>query len=105
MPTLTILPHLFASEGLILTFKPGHRTLIDSTFYNHYCLGDTAEQISKTIDGLRAKGIAGVILSYAKEVTPAEATEGTEFGDIRTWLDGNMRGIGHARPGDYIALK
>ncbi|RPA87607.1 FAD-linked oxidoreductase [Ascobolus immersus RN42] len=81
------------------------KTLIDSTFYNHYCLGDTAEQISRTIDGLRQKGIAGVILSYAKEVTPAEATESTEFNDIQTWVKGNMRGIGHARPGDYIALK
>lgn len=81
------------------------RNLIDSTFYTHYCLGDTAEQISKTIDGLREKGLAGVILSYAKEVTPAEATESTEFDDIQTWVQGNMRGISHARPGDYIALK
>lgn len=58
--------------------------------------------------GLRQRGIAGVILAYAREVelggdTAPSAAE--EAAQVRQWLEGTKRTLEYTPPGDFVAVK
>ena len=83
--------------------NPALRALLWESFYKQFCAGETAEQVSRTCDGLRQQGYSGVILEYALEVL--KDTESHESEDVATWKQGMLDTVDMAADGDLVGLK
>jgi len=55
---------------------------------------------------LRDRGIAGVIISYAREVEKGGVTtEAEEAKQVKLWLDGTKKTVEYTPKGDFVAVK
>lgn len=83
------------------------RWILDETFYKQFCGGSNAQEIRETVDGLKALGIKGVILTYAKEVDVGNAAgkASVEEEEIRQWREGSLKAVEFATDKDFVALK
>jgi proline dehydrogenase len=114
---MSILAH---SKSPILSpdTNPLLRHFLKKTFYKQFCAGENAGEITQTIDGLKTLGFKGVILNYAREVSPDEeieqklaSTKGTEADEackqeeIIPWANGTMQTVKLVTPDDYVAVK
>ncbi|KAH8681823.1 FAD-linked oxidoreductase-like protein [Xylariales sp. PMI_506] len=98
--------------------NPVLRWFLKKTFYSQFCAGENANEVRKTVDGLRRIGFTGVILGYAREVVLSESQtknltacdQGAEkdecvANEISPWAAGTMETVRLAQPGDFVALK
>ena len=77
---------------------------LKKTFYQHFCAGETPQEVQKTVKGLRAIGYSGVILTYGRE----NLEEGDRLGEnaeIEAWKTGTVGTVKLAEVGDMVALR
>ncbi|KAF8540458.1 FAD-linked oxidoreductase-like protein, partial [Trichophaea hybrida] len=85
---------------------PPLKWAVDKTFYAHFCAGSTPEQIQSTITTLRTLGYLGIILAYAREVSPSSSSStSSNTAEISQWLTGTLQTISLTSPGDFVAIK
>ncbi|KAF3171106.1 proline dehydrogenase [Orbilia oligospora] len=106
-----LLTKLLLTYTTFLTSNPIPRFFLKHTFYNHFCAGNTPNEIQSTLTRLKSWGFRGIILAYAKEVeVPAKLSrenisqEHLEF-DIKTWKDATVKTIEYAEPNSFVAVK
>jgi proline dehydrogenase len=98
--------------------NPLLRFFLKKTFYAQFCAGENPLEVRRTIESLKAIGLSGVILGYAKEVVLTEAqmkdlascstgavAEDCVRTEITPWANGTMETVRLASPGDFVALK
>lgn len=82
---------------------------IRSIFYKTFCIGVDKDDIAKNLKGLRALGINGVILAFARETKfdygSSCETLTPEDPQMREWVDLNLQTIDNLGKGDYLALR
>ncbi|KAH6892954.1 FAD-linked oxidoreductase-like protein [Thelonectria olida] len=82
---------------------------VDQTFYKTFCIGSEKQRIEKNIGSLRAMGLDGIVLAFAREsklgnniqtanLTPADPS-------LREWVDMNLETIDCLTGADYLALR
>ena len=90
--------------------------MLKKTFYAQFCAGETREEVGRTVDALKGRGFAGVILGYAREVVmrhdgadraPDEMvkSEREVAAEIEVWKKGTLDTVEMAEKGDFVALK
>ncbi|KAF8419917.1 FAD-linked oxidoreductase-like protein [Tirmania nivea] len=76
------------------------------TFYKHFCAGRNEKEIGAVVADLRDRGLAGVILSYAREAEKVEKiTEAEEAKQVDLWLEGTKKTVDYTPKGDFVAVK
>lgn len=115
--TLSLLSFLVKSRSKFLfnvDKNPVLYTILRKTFYDHFCAGETAEETRACVKKLRAMGMRGVILTYAKETvfdhlhqpsTGHGVVASSHDQAVEDWRLGVMKTIGMVGPGDYLAIK
>ncbi|KAF3934190.1 hypothetical protein ABW20_dc0106027 [Dactylellina cionopaga] len=93
-----------------LTTNPITRYLLQHTFYDHFCAGNTQGEIQTTLSRLKSWGFQSIILAYAKEVEVtdkaiATATKESTEADIASWKLGTLKTIEYAEPSSFVAIK
>ena len=85
------------------------RWVFMKTFYRTFCVGPTERDVSIRLSDIRALGISGVVLGYAREAPGSEVQGSSKLtGDdrqLQEWVAGNLETVALVRPGDCIALK
>lgn len=113
---MSILAH---SQSPILSpdTNPLLRYFLKKTFYKQFCAGENAGEINQTIAGLRGLGFRGVILNYAREVSPddkekkvayakgLDAEEASKQDEIIPWAKGTMETVRLVTSEDFVAVK
>lgn len=89
--------------------------LLKRTVYSQFCAGETAVEVSQTIDRLKQLGYQGVMLGYAREVCMGsqalkalgEKASQAELNatEIATWAEGTLSTLRMAQPGDFVSVK
>lgn len=100
--------------------------ILKRTFYNHFCAGENAAEVTSTIRSIKDIGFKGVILTYAREVVVDERTkqerglglqatsedgsddqlaEKEKFAEIEAWRSGVSETLEMVSEGDFLALK
>lgn len=116
--TLNTLSFLVKSKSKFLfnvDKNPVLYTILKKTFYDHFCTGENAEEVRACVKKLRAMGMRGVILTYAKETLFDhfhQPASGQVIGQVEShdqavedWRSGVMNTLGMVGPGDYLAIK
>ena len=98
--------------------NPLLKMFLKKTFYAQYCAGENAEEVRRTVEGLKRIGFTGVILGYAREVVLSEAqtrdlaacadgssAEECVRDEVIPWATGTMETVRLAQPGDFVAIK
>ncbi|KAI5308085.1 proline dehydrogenase, partial [Ascosphaera atra] len=103
--------------------NPILRYLLGRTVYDQFCAGAKQAEIQQTIQGLKDKGFAGVVLGFAREVVmaedeaeemnkgAAEAGAGNrretakDIREITAWKDCQMSTIELAGEGNFVNVK
>jgi len=58
------------------------------------------------VTDLRDRGVAGVILAYAREVEKGgKTTEAEEAQQVKLWLEGTKKTVEYTPRGDFVAVK
>ena len=126
-PSLAALSFLANSHSPFLNpdRNPILRTLLKSTFYAHFCAGETPTEVSRTITSLKSMGYKGVMLCYAREVVldasaaaalesshkqPASTTslldsQAAIENEILPWTNGTLATVSLVPAGGFVALK
>lgn len=114
---LRLLSRIAKSESVVLNpdRNPLLRHLLRTTFYAHFCAGESESEIKGVLAGLKRIGYDGVILTYAKETVPHRAgthrlmtrcsEEINARDEVETWERGSLKTIDLADKGDFVALK
>ncbi|OAR03494.1 hypothetical protein LLEC1_07047 [Akanthomyces lecanii] len=124
--TVSSSPKLLAISLVLLRFlahsktrflNPDHnlflKYILNNVLYKQFCAGENAEEVEKTLAGVKKIGFTGAILAYAKEA-PNEDTDDPEMSldprekaerDISTWLENSLETVQLSTPGDFVALK
>jgi hypothetical protein len=117
-PSMSLLS-FFSRQSPTSLFNADRNPLIHSilkkTFYEHFCAGENAAEVRKTVGNVKGMGFAGVILGYARETVKNEEApeanstkEPVDTGhdvELEAWKDGNLRTIQLASEGDFVAMK
>ncbi|KAF5865259.1 proline dehydrogenase [Aspergillus alliaceus] len=107
--TLSLLAHPRVSL-LDVNKNPILRGILKETFYNHFCAGENAAEVTGTIGRIKHMGFTGVILTYAREIvvdaspqhannpTTAEKnskehTETRKSSEIEAWRQGVLETV------------
>lgn len=61
--------------------------LVKSTFFKHFCAGETAQGIRPRVERLRKAGVGG-ILDYAAEADVQQMQEGSQAGTTQAYTEG-----------------
>lgn len=119
-PSLKIMSVLANSNSPILNpdRNPILHWFLKKTFYAHFCAGENAREVLKTVNALKKSGFKGVILGYAKEVVLNEkASTALRLGgnsavsksqieqEILPWKKGTLETVSMTEPGDFVAVK
>lgn len=113
--SLRLLSNLANTQSRLLSIDHNRllRHLLKSTFYVHFCAGETPKEVENAVSSLKRIGYHGIILAYAKEV----AGEGggklvsgynddkSAAVDVETWKRGNLATIKLVKEGDFVAVK
>lgn len=69
---LRLFPRLASSESVFVS--PDRNLillyLLKNTFYAHFCAGKSPPEVMLVVAGLKQLGFSGVILTYAKKISP-----------------------------------
>ncbi|KAI0975086.1 proline oxidase [Xylaria arbuscula] len=127
-------PYLLGPSLSILTFlaKPNRSFLfsidrnplihwvVKRTFYDHFCIGENAEEAMKNMKKMHEFGISGILLTYAKETTfdhksksehvPGSIVERDDTveqkcEEIEAWRKGTLQTVHMTGDGDQVAIK
>ncbi|KZF23874.1 Metallo-dependent phosphatase [Xylona heveae TC161] len=121
----------FSTKSSALT-KPSHprlslldvnknpllRGFLKTTFYNHFCAGENAAEVTGTIGRIKDMGFKGVILTYAREIVIDASSNGpatvkgsvekrpTEIKnpEIEAWREGVLETADMVGTDDFLAL-
>lgn len=118
-PSLYALSFLANSHSPLLNpdRNPILRAILKSTFYAHFCAGETPTEVSRTINSLKSMGYKGIMLCYAREVVldanaaaALEASGGTASeaainNEILPWKEGTLKTVSLVDPGGFVAVK
>lgn len=84
-------------------------TILRALIYNHFCAGDNARDVRKSIEQTKGLGYSGVILGFSREILAEEVGEGTnsdvENNAIESWMNANLETLSLISRGDYLGLK
>ncbi|KAF9874775.1 proline oxidase [Colletotrichum karsti] len=122
IPSLYTLSFLTKSSGnflLDVDRNPVLHAILKKTFYDQFCAGETPEQTKACVEGLKALGFKGVILTYAKETVFDHLTQSAhETGktaaasgidgfdaEIDSWRLGTLETAAQVGEGDVLAIK
>ncbi|KAK6496632.1 proline dehydrogenase [Arthrobotrys musiformis] len=106
-----LLTKLLLTYTAFLTTNPIPRFFLKHTFYNHFCAGNTPQEIQSTLTRLKSWGFRGIILAYAKEVeVPAKLCKSNISqehlqSDVKTWRDATIQTIEYAEPNSFVSVK
>ncbi|EPS41686.1 hypothetical protein H072_4382 [Dactylellina haptotyla CBS 200.50] len=104
-----LLTKLLLSYTNFLTTNPISRYILQHTFYDHFCAGNTQPEIQSTLERLKSWGFRGIILAYAKEVEVTSdshtSTHEITEADIASWKAGTLQTIKYAEPRSFVAIK
>ncbi|KAI9925480.1 proline dehydrogenase [Aspergillus wentii] len=113
--SLSLLTHITHPRFFLLDVNknPILRSILKTTFYNHFCAGENGREVTATIGRIKDMGFRGVILTYAKEVVDADETakEGIQSEkeslntEIEAWRQGVLQTVEMVGDGDFLALK
>ncbi|KAH6665844.1 FAD-linked oxidoreductase-like protein [Plectosphaerella plurivora] len=111
-PSLSILQWLCSSpQGRLWNIErnPVLRFILKTTFYKHFCAGETPEEARQTLLLMKSQGFKGTLLTYGKEtVFDFETNKSHGQGDlsgIEAWRKGTMETAELLGEGDQLALK
>ncbi|KAI1314138.1 FAD-linked oxidoreductase-like protein [Xylaria venustula] len=94
--------------------------LVKRTLYDHFCIGENAEEVTKNMKRMHEFGISGVLLTYAKETTfdhksKSEHVPGSvlqkddtikqKCEEIEAWRTGTLQTVHMTGDGDQVAVK
>ena len=113
---LRLLSRLANSESVFLNpdRNPLLRYLLKKTFYAHFCAGESPDQVGLVVAELKRMGFSGVILTYAKEISPnrngthelaTSCADDDVWSEIDTWKQGTLETVKLVGAGDLVALK
>lgn len=114
---LHLLSRLSSSESVLL--NPDRnlllRYVLKKTFYVHFCAGESSNEVTQVVSGLKRMGFSGAILTYAKEISPNRngpqqltmgyAANNDVRSEIEIWKRGCLKTVRLAGEGDLVALK
>ncbi|KAL8953958.1 MAG: hypothetical protein Q9222_000245 [Ikaeria aurantiellina] len=111
-PSLRLLSHLVHSNSPFLQPQQNRflHFLLKTTLYAHFCAGETAQEVQRTVTGLKTIGFKGVILAYAKEIV---VDKGAAIGhanhdekkDVQAWKEGTLETVALTSRDDHAAVK
>ncbi|SPO02580.1 related to proline oxidase [Cephalotrichum gorgonifer] len=118
-PSLYFMSILASSTNPLLNpdKNPVLRFFVKQIFYDHFCAGETREEVGKTIADLKGIGYSGVMLCYAREAVPEGASSSELLSnndpavraaideEVKMWAEGTLRTVSLAQAGDFVALK
>ncbi|PYI00500.1 proline oxidase Put1 [Aspergillus sclerotiicarbonarius CBS 121057] len=124
-PALRLLSLIVHPRGSLFDVNqnPVLRRFLKTTFYNHFCAGENAVEVTNTIGRIKTMGFKGVILTYAREIvvdassqpasdpatTPLESatreTVQAKSPEIEAWREGVLETAEMVGTGDFLALK
>lgn len=110
-PLLLVLIRVAKSNAKVLESNRALRWIVNKTFYQHFCIGSSRDDIATKTKALRSTGVTGVVLTYAREapepepdsISPPQLTR--EDPALQDWVKSNFRTIDMLSAGDYIALR
>lgn len=88
--------------------------LLKKTFYAHFCAGENPNEVGLVVAGLKRMGFSGIILTYAKEISPnrhgtpelmMSYSDDDVRSEVETWKQGTLKTVRLAGEGDLVALK
>ena len=92
--------------------NPLVRSLLRHTLYQQFCAGEDAAGVQLTLARLRAQGVDGVVLGWAREIERRGAGFDSEeyeiegaASNIETWREGTSQTIDMVPEGQFAALK
>ena len=113
-PTLRVLSTIAYSPSPLLSpdHNPIVRSFLRQTLYRHFCAGENAAGVQRTLAQLRAQGIDGVVLGWAREIERRGADfEAGEHEmddaahDITVWREGTSRTVDMVPAGQFASVK
>ncbi len=109
---LSLFQSMMNPESLIFNVdrNPLLHLIIKKTLYAHFCAGQSAEEVQKTISALKKTGYHGVILEYAREAPTAGTDTKSDSGSASTstveeWRKGMLQTVQMTSKGDFVGLK
>ena len=117
---LRTLSHIANSQSVILDpdRNPVLHFFLRKTFYDHFCAGETPDEVHSTLRRLKDIGFSGVMLAYGKEIvldkgesaaslTRVEEPPATDKPDpdVQEWKQGALKTVELTEHGDFAALK
>lgn len=96
------------------------RGILKTTFYNHFCAGEKAAEVTGTIDRIKHMGFRGVILTYAREIVVDASSQKvnnpttnnekanaqtTKSPEVEAWRQGVLETVEMVGTDDFLALK
>ncbi|PSN65304.1 carbapenem antibiotics biosynthesis protein card [Corynespora cassiicola Philippines] len=104
-----ILRRMLESKSYLMNVErnPVLSSLLKSTFYAQFCVGENKNEVVTTTNTLRQLlGYDGIILEYALEVLGGTTPTAEETArEIEVWRKGMLQSIEMAKDGDFIGLK
>ena len=91
--------------------------LLKMTVYRHFCAGSNRVEVKQTISSMKATGVKGVILGYAKEFVSASPDDSDHLGGrkesserinhdiVGKWKQGTIDTLDMLDQGDILAVK
>ena len=87
--------------------------LLELTFYDQFCAGETQSEVQRNTDAARETlGYHGIIFEYALEMlekpnqAQAVGPDSAEtMKEIETWRNGVLQTLQMAKPGDFVGMK
>ncbi|KAI0425316.1 proline oxidase [Xylaria sp. FL1042] len=122
-PSLSILAFLAKpNRGFLFSVdrNPLLHWLVKRTFYDHFCVGENAEEVMENMKKMHGLGISGILLTYAKETTfnhksGSENVLGSTVQRVDTikqkceemeaWRVGTLQTVHMTGDGDQVAIK
>jgi proline dehydrogenase len=108
-PILSRIIHLIRRYSRLISSSSLLSWPLRRTFYDTFCIGETSFNIAANISTIRSRGITGVVLSFAREAKPNDASSSTESAvddsQLKSWVSSNLKTIAQVGSGDYIAVK
>ncbi|KAM5343604.1 hypothetical protein ACJ41O_012141 [Fusarium nematophilum] len=115
-PSMAFLALITQSNSALLNpdRNPILNRILQWTIYDHFCAGNSIQDVSKTVKYIKKLGYHGIILGYSKEVVLDPNVElpqtGVEeyppecYGVIDQWKKGNIETLEMIESGDLLAI-
>lgn len=111
-PSLYLLSFLAHTKNAVLNPDRNFilHKILKRTFYAHFCAGESPKEVECKIQELKAIGLRGVILAYAKETvllpgSYIDSDKSHVSEEISTWRRGTLETVNLVERGDCASLK